>query len=137
MSDVKQKRQIDWVTEYIHRFDNVHDRSKGSSFPCDAQGKLIEPEHQKWFEKAKADPECEYMGIIKWERKVVRPAIVRCACGRDHELWDVVTNEVGCGRFYNGSGAELRHPREWGEETGERFDDHGNYIGGGDDTFFD
>jgi hypothetical protein len=43
------------------------------------------------------------------------------------------TNECACGRFYNSAGQGLTHPRFWGEETGERFDDHGNYIGGGYD----
>ncbi len=38
-----------------------------------------------------------------------------------------------CGQWYNFGGQLLRPPREWGEETGERFGDEGEYLGGGDD----
>lgn len=60
------------------------------------------------------------------------PKKIKCGCGRELVLSEV-TNECECGQFYNWAGQKLKPPREWGEETGERFDDHGNYIGGGED----
>jgi len=55
---------------------------------------------------------------------------ITCDCGEKLELYDPMTNECECGRFYNGFGQRLSHPRNWGEETGESFDDHGNYVVG-------
>lgn len=61
-----------------------------------------------------------------------------CTCGRKVEFSTGGDNGMGdvkcaCGQWYNVSGQALRPPREWGEETGERFDDEGDYIGGGDE----
>ena len=59
--------------------------------------------------------------------------IMKCVCGEHLEVYssgDV--NCPKCDRWFNFVGQELRPPCEWGEETGERFDDFGNYIGGGD-----
>jgi hypothetical protein len=58
---------------------------------------------------------------------------IKCSCGKTLYLDDPMTNECSCGRFYNGFGNALSHPRNWGEETGEYFDDHGNYLGGGEE----
>jgi transcription elongation factor Elf1 len=38
-----------------------------------------------------------------------------------------------CGQWFNYVGQTLIPPRQWGEETGERFGDHGEYLGGGYD----
>ena len=57
-----------------------------------------------------------------------RPMAIRCECGSELELYDPMTNECGCGRFFNGSGQALSHPSNWGKETGESFDDHGTQI---------
>ena len=61
-----------------------------------------------------------------------------CACGRTVEFAAGGDNGLGdvkcaCGQWYNGSGQALRDPCEWGEETGEQFDDGGCYVGGGDE----
>jgi hypothetical protein len=60
--------------------------------------------------------------------KIVQHTVIECTCGLALELWDPMTNRCECGQFYNGSGQLLAHPRNWGEETGERFDDEGNQI---------
>ena len=61
------------------------------------------------------------------------PMVIECDCGRELPLEDAMTNECECGRFYNGGGQALSHPRHWGEETGERFDDHGGLVYSPDD----
>lgn len=69
------------------------------------------------------------MNITKRRNHDTRePAEGECTCGRTVVLDDPMTNECGCGRFYNGSGQALAHPSQWGEETGERFDDRGNQV---------
>lgn len=62
-----------------------------------------------------------------------KPLIGKCRCGRKIEFFGHGQDEAcDCGRWYNSSGQELKPPREWGEDTGERFDDFGHYVGGGD-----
>ena len=57
------------------------------------------------------------------------PKIIECeSCRRPLEL-DTMTNECQCGTFYNGFGQRLVPPSQWGFETGERFDRHGDYVG--------
>ena len=62
---------------------------------------------------------------------------VRCGCGNYHELHDA--NGMGdsrcdfCDQWRNASGQELEPPCNWGEDTGERFGDDGQYLGGGDE----
>jgi hypothetical protein len=58
---------------------------------------------------------------------------ITCACGEELELDDPMTNRCACGQFYNGSGQRLSHPKNWGEETGESFDDFGNYVVGSEE----
>jgi len=60
--------------------------------------------------------------------KHYEPPIIKCTCSRHLTLHSSLSNKCECGRFYNGSGQLLSHPRNWGEETGERFDDNGQLI---------
>lgn len=56
------------------------------------------------------------------------PGILKCACGKAVTLYNSITNKCECGKFYNGLGELLSHPRNWGEETGERFNDDGQLV---------
>ena len=62
--------------------------------------------------------------------------LVKCHCGRTHKLekenW-AGDSKCECGQWYNAFGQKLNPPSQWGEETGERFDEDGGYIGGGED----
>ena len=132
MAKIIQKRKVEWIEHWERKFE----RSDGSGygFECDKNGFLLEPE--RWavpMAECLKDPTlCDY-GIVSYERKKVSHTKILCGCGRVIELWDPVTNQCECHRWYNGGGQELNPPRMWGEETGERFDDNGNYIGGGYD----
>jgi hypothetical protein len=63
---------------------------------------------------------------------------IKCDCGAS-VVCEGFTNVCGrCGAFYNFSGQQLAHPSQWGDETGESFDDNGNYvIGSGDPDYGD
>lgn len=52
---------------------------------------------------------------------------ITCSCGAQVFVAGF-TNRCDCGKFYNWAGQQLSHPRFWGEETGERFDDDGQQI---------
>lgn len=59
----------------------------------------------------------------------------KCHCGRQVHL-DRSDYRCPCGQWYNAFGQRLAPPSQWGEETGERFDERGNYvIGSGDDDY--
>ncbi len=57
-----------------------------------------------------------------------------CDCGRVVHITDHWYNMCECGRGYSGSGQLLAPPKQWGEETGESFDDAGGYIHGSGDA---
>lgn len=124
-----------WI-ETVHyqvRFDYVEERGSGFSFPCDQNGTL-EPlseagqeNYRLCLANAHAKPVVA-LGVCQWTHRYREPAVLKCDCGRKLSLADAMTNECECGRFYNGSGQSLGHPRGWGEETGERFDNHGHPI---------
>lgn len=53
----------------------------------------------------------------------VAPAVLRCDCRGEVELWDPMTNACDrCGRLYNGSGQALRPEDEW-EENYEPYEE--------------
>lgn len=58
------------------------------------------------------------MQIIKRRAGRDEPAIGKCACGREVELWGF-TNTCACGADYNSAGQRLAPREQWGEETGE------------------
>jgi len=132
VTEIIQKRKVEWITMYFHSFKNMAEPDRGYSFGCDKDGKLLVPEHQVQMDAIAKDPTHMYIGIQHWDQKVVHPTVIKCdGCGQEIALCDPMTNECECGRFYNGGGQALTHPRHWGEETNESFDDHGNYMGEG------
>lgn len=123
-----------------HRFDVVGDGGCGYSFDVDVNGKLININENaiKNYNACTTTGKSMHgeavidRGIKESKYEVMEPAILECNCGNHIELdGDECCDK--CGQWYNSSGQALRHPSQWGEETGEYFDDHGHYIGGGDD----
>lgn len=132
MAKIISHRHREEVTEWERRFDRGD--GGGYGFSCDKDGNPKDPSKAERIRECVLDPTLKDRGIVMWKRHVSHPTIIECnGCHKELHLWDSMTNECDCGRFYNGGGQELQHPRNWGEETGERFDDHGNYIGGGDE----
>lgn len=129
-------RQSRWVenTSYELVYAYMDEPGAGFGFPCTADGTVeaLNPDAQANYLKCVRNMHerpviCR--GVKKLSARYRVPAAILCDCGRELELIDCMTNECDCGRFYNGSGQSLVHPRFWGEETGERFDDHGALIG--------
>lgn len=124
-----------WVESVSYQlvFEYIDDPRCGFTFPCGPQGQ-VEPLTDvaaRNYEKCLAnshDRPVAWKGVVPSHRRYRVPARIECGCGSPLELSDAMTNECTCGRLYNGSGQELCHPRLWGEETGEQFDDHGGYI---------
>lgn len=111
------------------------DPNAGFSFPCDADGKIFKKE----LAPAGLDSlrECIEDRGAKMTGPVVRSssrsywqaATAKCDCGLTIHLHG--NTRCDCGRWFNACGQELNPPRMWGEETNERFDDFGNYVGEG------
>lgn len=140
MKIIKQRTFLE-KTEYSLTFLRLN-APKGCyyAFPCDKDGKP-DPKYKQRCDEAfthhtiDGQP-VEYMGVKSYTTEYSEPAVGLCDCGRNVEL-DGFTCECDCGAFYNSSGQRLAHPSQWGEETGERLDDHGNYIGGGEEIDWD
>lgn len=129
-------QRAEWVEQVSYElvFDYIDEPNRGFRFPCGPQGQvnplpdLIAASYAKCLANSHERPVvCK--GVMSYRTRHRVPARIECGCGKPLALTDAMTNECGCGRFYNGSGQELCHPRHWGEETGEHFDDHGRYIG--------
>ena len=131
---LRRSRQVETVSYSLH-FDRQDAPGCGFAFPCDEHGTVRTEEMQPAglvnYEACLANTFSVPMirkGIVTYRHSYREPAIIECGCGKPLTLHDVLTNECVCGRFYNGGGQALCHPRLWGEETGERFDDHGHAI---------
>ena len=129
------ERQHKEHVEYRISFDRIGDAGSGYSFPCSSTGILDTSQMSAVglsnLEYCKTSADFHPPTISKYTNRYTEPATGRCVCGAVVCMDGDV--KCDCGRWYNTFGQELRPPREWGEETGERFDDNGNYIGGGDD----
>jgi len=129
-----ERKLIENISYMLH-YDRIEMRGSGYAFDCNKDGTLRSmtkagaanliycQEHPAEYHP----PHVEEYVHSYWE-----PATAQCRCGHVITL-DGDAPCGSCGQWHNAFGQELRPPREWGEETGERFDDNGNYIGGGDD----
>jgi hypothetical protein len=129
---VAPSRRVTQVS-YMLAYDFVDERGSGFSFDCDAHGRLMTQSAPALanYERCVANTHGRpvvFRGIERLESSHREPARLKCDCHRTLALSDPMTNKCDCGRFYNGSGQALSHPRNWGEETGERFDDEGHQI---------
>lgn len=137
MAKIIKRREVKYVPHYEHTFVDKNGELR-AGYECDPQGNRLEPETEftKWVRLEVENGTLYDMGVHTWEKKEVVPGELLCHCGRLNPIWGGGDFTCECGQWYNTFGQELRHPRHWGEETGERFDDNGNYIGGGPDPFF-
>lgn len=120
---------------YTLDFNWADDATPGSGFgfPCDEHGNVqpLQPAGRLNYERCVANTHVTPVvcrGVRRSVHRYREPSVLQCPCGVPLALHDALTNECDCGRFYNGGGQELCHPRLWGEDTGERFDEHGHPI---------
>jgi hypothetical protein len=105
----------------------------GYSFDCDAAGNLLEPTPERIQRVAdcRENPGLAPPVIQSWVQRYYEPALIQCDCKREHALVD--QNGMGdscceCGQWYNAVGQQLIPPTQWGEDTGERFDERGYLV---------
>lgn len=129
-----------WVEDhrYFQNFTIIGSGGSGLSFNCDENGVVLNEEARKRFEHARQFGELDghplqYLGLEVYTNEYREPAIGLCDVCNAKVVLDEDPCRCKCGAFYNLSGQRLAHPSQWGEETGERFNDDGQYIGGGDD----
>lgn len=127
---ISQSRYVE-TTFYFLDFQRV-EGGGGFCFPCDKDGKIevLNPDGQKNYDDCiSGKVKVIRVGVRPYHNRYREPAVIECNHCRCHVvLDDFMTNRCKCGTFYNGSGQELAPPSQWGEETGERFDDNGNQI---------
>jgi hypothetical protein len=105
----------------------------GIGFDCDANGAILNPlglaDAAIWNLCAMLfSPDRYTPAIESRQHSYMVSGSGRCSCGRTVDIDDAMTNSCSCGRLYNGSGQELAHPSQWGEETDERYDDYGREV---------
>lgn len=130
-----KRRGVEYVETYRLLFDRIVNGEEvyhfGFGFDCDKNGKVIDPSHPSYLACLSGTVDGAAVGTGYVETFSFRKQVageLRCDCRRLVYLNDAMTNQCECGRFYNGSGQQLSHPRHWGEETGEQFDDSGRQI---------
>jgi hypothetical protein len=136
MAKFLRRSEIVRAMHYSHAYEWADLPGAGFGFECDSTGtiKPLNPVAQKSLEMCRkgADESGRRIidkGIQSYESSYREPAAIECnCCSTEVVLADCMTNRCACGAFYNGSGQQLAHPSQWGEETGERFDDNGNQI---------
>lgn len=98
--------------------------SPGYSFPCDQFGNVEDPDNENYQKCILGELEVIDMGIERIPSSYTVPALLRCDCGTEFELYDPFTSECpNCEALFNGAGQRLRDPKYWGEETGESLAD--------------
>lgn len=119
-----QERHREEVVEYNRQFTrNGEYFGNGFSFPCDENGNLCEDltdAAKNNYEWALSHPEkFTDDGIVKTVRRYTVPAINKCKCGYEFDLYSQYMGACecpACGQWYNLSGQELLPPDQWDKE---------------------
>jgi hypothetical protein len=134
MSKIVRLRQRIEIQQWTQFFQWKHSPGSGYSFECDAAGNLLDPTEDRVKRRNACfnEPGLEAPVIKSWTQRYFEPAVLLCDCGQEHALVD--QNRMGdscceCGQWYNAAGQQLIPPTQWGEDTGERFDERGYLIG--------
>ena len=134
MTTFIRKREVKTHTTYELVFNRTTNDGSGYGFPCDKNGQVylagMTPEARATLEECLRNLQGEfYSGKVKaYSRRYVDVAVIRCRCGAQHPLFDhngMGDSQCDCGQWYNACGQQLSPPDQWGEETGERFNDDG------------
>ncbi len=97
------KRNVEYSREFAHE-------QGGYSFPCNSKGEPLKfsPSSKKhWDQCISGELEVEDRGIKKYVSFYRSPAVGKCDCGREVELYDPLDNFCGCGECYNSSGQRV------------------------------
>lgn len=126
MSKIIKERERKTETYYDRFFERHDERNCGFCFYCDENGNLnFTNEAQKTsFEYVLNHPEIYHdCGVKKHERSYTEPSILLCDCGYEVCLTDFTNTCDHCESDYNLFGQKLAPRSQWGEETGESWQD--------------
>jgi hypothetical protein len=132
MSRIIKRREVSYHTEHRLMFDRVELPGSGYSFPCDEKGTVdMEALHpngrESYAECLKGQVGSSKMEpgrIESYETRHVEPGTIECDCGAhldNHGGFTITCYR--CEADYNGAGQRLAHRSQWGEETGESWQD--------------
>ena len=128
MAKIIKQRQFHESVEYRLEYRWKDSPNAGFSFACDAKGQVHEHELEACalenYRKCVSGEHavvCE--GVKEYAQSWSEPAILRCDCGSNLELFGFTNPCDNCGRDYSMSGELLAPRSQWGEETGEHWAD--------------
>ena len=117
-------RERKTIVEYSIDFDL--DENSGFTFPCDAEGNLLDPDNDcmmRNYRNCMEHPEkfVRWNKLVRRHRTYTEPAHGTCVCGREVELYDQYYGACSCecGRWYNLFGQELLPPEQWQDDPNE------------------
>jgi hypothetical protein len=139
MPEIIKHPHFETHVEYTRHFTWRNDPGRGFAFPSDERGEVD-------LEQLKPEGLINYRGCIdgsydviddgpvKYEWEVKRPGILKCECGEEVEFHEFTNTCDKCGRDYDYNGRLLAPRSQWGEETGETWQEIMG-IGWRDDDF--
>lgn len=133
MASIVRERQRVELEHWNLFFQWKEHPGSGYSFECDSKGNILEPspERVQRLAECRVNPGLAAPILQSWIQRYYDPAVLKCDCGSEHALID--QNRMGdscceCGQWYNAVGQQLIPPTQWGEDTGERFDERGFFV---------
>jgi len=97
----------------------------GFWFPCDKDGNLDEKwkDSPSYLKCINGEHDVVADGVVCYTHRWTDPAILKCDCGAEVDLYGFTNTCHECGADYNMSGQRLAPRSQWGEETGESLSD--------------
>jgi hypothetical protein len=127
MDIISEGFEEEFVRYYLD-YSYPGDPGSGYSFDCDEHGNVDESEMNEaalrnYRACVAGETPTVFRGIQTIEWSYYNHPVGRCSCGAEVVL-DQFTNTCHrCGRDYNGRGSLLSDRSQWGEETGESWQD--------------
>lgn len=119
MLEIIKERNRKKEVYYTYEFDRGD--GSGFTFPCNSIGEIQFNECNKESYDYCMQHQSEFIwkGVQKHECSYTEPAIGKCHCGEEIELWNQYQGACECpkcGQWYNLFGQELINPEYWEEE---------------------
>lgn len=120
------------TVSFLRKFEWLNTPGAGFEFECSEQGVIdtaqLQPAGLANLTMCLADKGATLRdyGIRRHVHQFIEPALLRCHCGRNVELWDALDNDCECGRCYNLSGQAVIRSTDCddqGNPYGDDFED--------------
>jgi hypothetical protein len=124
--EIVAKREAQEIVTYALFYERQNLQGAGFGFDCDESGNLFElaPIARNSL-RLILNGEIQVLPpiITKFVNRYVSPAVGKCVCGENVQLFGFTNTCNQCQRDYNMSGQELAPRSQWGLETGENIND--------------